>query len=122
MLVSRIPYFAALLGGEFSDSHRLSSTAAASEAEATGSAAVCFEVSIDGLLQDGISLQSFLEVIQFAYTGESPLLSRLAQRQAQASQNTAPTSCETILDRIRHSEVKYAFISVQRRRPAMGWG
>mmetsp|Transcript_18907 Transcript_18907/g.26037 ORF Transcript_18907/g.26037 Transcript_18907/m.26037 type:complete len:685 (+) Transcript_18907:511-2565(+) len=62
VVVSRIPYYAALLGGRFADSHRLEAAGDRQQRR--------YEVDIDGLLRDGISVESFRALLHFAYTGE----------------------------------------------------
>jgi len=66
-VVSRIPYYAALLGGRFSDSQRLLEAEDPLQQRR-------FEVDIDGLLLDGISLETFQALLHFAYAGELALL------------------------------------------------
>jgi hypothetical protein len=84
VIVSRIPYFAALLGGEYSDSRLLVSAATkmevekeVEEVEVEGRQAR-YEVSVDGLMMDGITLEAFRSVLHFAYTGELDLDKPLA--------------------------------------------
>jgi hypothetical protein len=72
VIIDRIPYFSALMRGNFADSDqsRVIQLSYADENNELKINKKLFSIDIDGLLSDGIDLLTFKTVILYAYTGK----------------------------------------------------